>query len=169
MAITYYQSPLGRIRITVADSCVSEVHFCSDDEAAAPGQDASATGSAEENVLLQACTEQLIEYFHGQRRFFDLPVTQPGTAFQQSVWSELTAIPFGKTISYMDLARRLGDTKVIRAAASTNGKNRIAILVPCHRVIGSNRDLVGYAGGLWRKRWLLEHENKVANGVQTLF
>ena len=94
---------------------------------------------------------------------------QDGTIFQQRVWSELLAIPYGKTISYLTLAKRLGDPKAIRAAASTNGKNNIAIIVPCHRVIGSNNDLVGYAGGLWRKRWLLEMETKITYGVQTLF
>ena len=85
------------------------------------------------------------------------------------MWSELIQIPFGKTISYLELARRTGDTKATRAVANANGKNHIAIIVPCHRVIGSNHELVGYAGGLWRKKWLLEHENKVAYGVQTLF
>jgi methylated-DNA-[protein]-cysteine S-methyltransferase len=78
-------------------------------------------------------------------------------------------IPFGKTISYLELARRTGDTKATRAVASANGRNHVAIIVPCHRVIGSDRSLVGYGGGLWRKKWLLEHEMKVAYGVQTLF
>jgi methylated-DNA-[protein]-cysteine S-methyltransferase len=85
------------------------------------------------------------------------------------VWNELQGIPFGKTISYLELSRRLGDTKAIRAAASANGKNNIVIVVPCHRVIGSKNDLVGYAGGIWRKKWFLEHEAKIAHGVQTLF
>jgi methylated-DNA-[protein]-cysteine S-methyltransferase len=85
------------------------------------------------------------------------------------VWNELLRIPFGKTISYLELSRRLGDTKAIRAAASANGKNNIAIVVPCHRVIGSKNDLVGYAGGIRRKKWLLEHEAKIAYGIQTLF
>ncbi len=115
------------------------------------------------------CIEQLIQYFQGQRRVFEFPVSQEGTPFQQRVWNELTAIPFGKTLSYLELSRRLGDTKAIRAAASANGRNNIAIVVPCHRVIGSKRDLVGYAGGLWRKKWLLDHETKIMYGVQTLF
>ena len=80
------------------------------------------------------------------------------------------AIPFGRTLSYLELSRRLGDTKAIRAAAAANGRNNIVIVVPCHRVIGSgNDDLVGYGGGLWRKKWLLEHEKKIMYGVQTLF
>lgn len=118
---------------------------------------------------LTQCVEELIEYFNGNRLQFDIPVNQSGTAFQTNVWNELLTIGFGKTISYMQLAKQLGDPKCIRAAASSNGKNNIAIIVPCHRVIGSNQTLVGYAGGLWRKQWLLEHENKIANGVRTLF
>ena len=98
-----------------------------------------------------------------------MPIHQEGTPFQTKVWHELLNIPYGKTISYLELSRRLGDTKVVRAAASANGKNNISIIVPCHRVIGANRDLVGYGGGLWRKRWLLALENRIANGVQTLF
>jgi methylated-DNA-[protein]-cysteine S-methyltransferase len=160
---SYYNSPVGIVRISVTDSYVAEVHFCKEDE---PVEHSTAD---QFHPLLQQCTEQLIEYFQGARKKFDLPVFQEGTSFQQSVWGELTSIPFGKTISYMDLAKKLGDPKVIRAAASTNGKNRIAIIVPCHRVIGSNRELVGYAGGLRRKRWLLEHEQKIAHGVLTLF
>ena len=112
---------------------------------------------------------RMIEYFNGNRRVFELPVVQEGTGFQQKVWSELMNIPFGKTISYTELSRRLGDPKVIRAAAAANGKNNVAIIVPCHRVIGANSELVGYAGGLKRKKWLLEHEKKIAHGVLTLF
>lgn len=115
------------------------------------------------------CVEQLIQYFNGERRIFELPLNQAGTAFQQDVWNILTQIPFGKTISYLDLARTTGDTKATRAVANANGKNNIAIIVPCHRVIGSTGELTGYAGGLWRKKWLLELEAKVAHGVQTLF
>ncbi len=119
--------------------------------------------------MLINCVEQLIQYFNGQRRVFELPLHQAGTPFQQQVWGELQQIPFGKTISYLDLAKRIGDTKATRAVASANGKNNIAIIVPCHRVIGANKELVGYAGGLWRKKWLLELEAKVAYGVHTLF
>lgn len=119
--------------------------------------------------MLINCVEQLIQYFNGQIRVFELPLHQNGTAFQQDVWSILTQIPFGKTISYLELARKTGDTKATRAVANANGRNNIAIIVPCHRVIGSDKTLVGYAGGLWRKKWLLELEAKVAHGVQTLF
>ncbi|WEK34395.1 MAG: methylated-DNA--[protein]-cysteine S-methyltransferase [Candidatus Pseudobacter hemicellulosilyticus] len=162
---TYYQSPVGLLRLSGTEHYLSEVCFI-DNSDQLPPDDASA--GALPPLAIQA-TEELIQYFHGDRRSFELPVSQSGTEFQQKVWSELVNIPFGKTISYQELARRLGDPKVIRAAASTNGKNQLAIIVPCHRVIGAKNDLVGYAGGLWRKRWLLEHEKKIAHGVLTLF
>jgi methylated-DNA-[protein]-cysteine S-methyltransferase len=119
--------------------------------------------------MLIQCIEQLIQYFNGERRIFELPINQTGTPFQQETWSLLMTIPYGKTISYLQLAIKTGDPKATRAVASANGKNNVAIIVPCHRVIGANRELVGYSGGLWRKKWLLEHEMKVAYGVQTLF
>ncbi|HWB94966.1 MAG TPA: methylated-DNA--[protein]-cysteine S-methyltransferase [Puia sp.] len=166
ISTTYYQSPLGLLRIGGTDTYISEISYIDhlDDPAM---RHASLRGPVTPIVI--QCIEQLIQYFQGQRRVFDFPVYQEGTPFQQRVWNELTAIPFGKTISYLEMSRRLGDTKAIRAAAAANGKNNIAIVVPCHRVIGSKRDLVGYAGGLWRKKWLLDHETKVTYGVQTLF
>lgn len=158
---TYYKSPIGLLKIGSTDQVITETIFVDNP--------ADVTTPAEITPLLQQCVEQFIEYFNGQRRTFNLPVYQQGTPFQSRVWSELLNINYGKSISYMDLAKRLGDPKAIRAAASTNGKNNICIIVPCHRVIGSNHSLVGYAGGLWRKKWLLDHENKIAHGVQTLF
>jgi len=159
---TYYHSPVGMLKISGTENYIGEVLFF-DNAQKVPGR--------KKNLppVLIHCVEQLIQYFNGQRRIFELAIHQSGTKFQQDVWSELTAIPFGKTISYLELARRTGDTKASRAVANANGKNKIAIIVPCHRVIGSNHDLIGYAGGLWRKKWLLEHESKVAFGVQTLF
>ena len=162
MNTTYYQSPVGLLKISGTENYISEVSF-HDTSKKPEGNKKHIT------PMLINCVEQLIQYFNGQRRIFELPLHQPGTAFQQDVWSILTQIPFGKTISYLELARKTGDTKATRAVANANGKNNIAIIVPCHRVIGSNRDLVGYAGGLWRKKWLLELEAKVAHGVQTLF
>ena len=108
---------------------------------------------------LRSCAEQLIEYFEGSRQNFDLKLNPRGTDFQKKVWSLLADIPFGKTISYNELSHRLGDPKSIRAAAAANGKNPLWIIIPCHRVIGSDGSLVGYAGGLPRKQWLLNHEN----------
>jgi methylated-DNA-[protein]-cysteine S-methyltransferase len=159
---TYYHSTVGLLRICGTKDYITEVVF----------HDTSQKPEGKKKhlpPLLINCVEELIQYFNGQRRTFDLPLHQPGTAFQQDVWNILTQIPFGKTISYLELARQTGDSKATRAVANANGKNNIAIIVPCHRVIGSNKELIGYAGGLWRKKWLLEHEAKVAYGVQTLF
>jgi len=156
---TYYHSPVGILKISGTEKYISEVTFKEKEE----------TASEHLSPMLINCVEQLIQYFNGERRQFDFPMNQPGTAFQQDVWNHLLSIPFGRTISYMDLAKMTGDTKATRAVANANGKNNIAIVVPCHRVIGSNRELTGYAGGLWRKKWLLEHEAKIAHGVQTLF
>jgi len=163
---TYYQSPLGLLRIGGTDTYINEISFVDNQDDL--DQDKADLHSPVPPLVIQ-CIEQLIQYFQGQRRVFELPINQEGSEFQLRVWNELMSIPFGKTISYLDLSRRLGDTKAIRAAAAANGKNNIVIVVPCHRVIGSKRDLVGYGGGLWRKRWLLEHETKVTWGVQTLF
>lgn len=108
---------------------------------------------------LQAAVTQLEEYFAGKRETFQLCLNPQGTPFQKSVWMELLNIPYGKTRSYLDLSRKLGDVKAIRAVAAANGQNPFWIVVPCHRVIGRDGSLTGYAGGLWRKKWLLAHEN----------
>ncbi|HEY6977874.1 MAG TPA: methylated-DNA--[protein]-cysteine S-methyltransferase [Chitinophagaceae bacterium] len=159
---TYYQSPVGLLKIGGTDNYIAELGFVDNKEQVTHGE----PGISE---VMHQCTEELIEFFNGKRRSFDIPVYQEGSAFQQRVWGELLNIPFGKTISYLDLAKHLGDVKVVRAAASTSGKNKIAIIIPCHRVIGSDKSLVGYGGGLWRKKWLLQHEFRVLHGVQTLF
>lgn len=116
---------------------------------------------------LQQAVTQLNEYFEGQRNDFSFKINPSGTEFQQKVWQELLNIPFGKTMSYLELSKKLGDVKAIRAVASANGRNPLWIVVPCHRVIGTDGSLTGYAGGLWRKKWLLEHENPSAQ--QSLF
>jgi methylated-DNA-[protein]-cysteine S-methyltransferase len=108
---------------------------------------------------LQDCVYQLQEYFNGDREDFNLKLNPQGTEFQNKVWKELQVIPFGKTVSYLELSKQLGDVKAIRAVANANGKNPFWIIVPCHRVIGSDGSLTGYAGGLHRKQWLLEHES----------
>ncbi len=107
---------------------------------------------------LQKSVTQLEEYFSGNRKSFNLPLQPNGTTFQRHVWDELLKIPYGKTISYLKLAQQLGDEKSIRAAASANGKNPIVVIIPCHRVIGSHGEMVGYGGGIRRKEWLLAHE-----------
>jgi methylated-DNA-[protein]-cysteine S-methyltransferase len=153
---------VGLLKISGTEDYISEVSFHDNTQKSEGNKKHLPT------MVIQ-CIEQLIQYFQGERRVFELPINQSGSAFQKEVWNELAIIPFGKTISYLELAIRTGDPKATRAVASANGKNNVAIIIPCHRVIGSNRALVGYGGGLWRKKWLLEHEMKIAYGVQTLF
>ncbi len=160
MPQAYYQSPLGVLIIKTDDDYINAISFSEENGEPTPG--------SELNFLQQLCIKQLNEYFCGKRKIFDLPVKQAGTDFQLKVWHHLAGIPYGKTISYMDLAKRLGDVKVIRAAGTANGKNNLAVVCPCHRVIGSDHKLVGYAGGMWRKKWLLEHEAKHHSGLQQL-
>lgn len=162
----FYHSPLGIIKITVSAGCINKLIYI--DEGPEPFQEKIKL-SAEDNRALKKCITQFDEYFSGKRKIFNLPLKQNGTIFQEKVWNELIKIPFGKTISYLQLAQQLGDVKLIRAAASANGRNKLNIVVPCHRVIGSDGSLVGYGGGLPRKKWLMDHENKYANGVSLLF
>lgn len=115
-----------------------------------------------ENVHLHQVQQELQEYFDGKRKHFTIPLHTPGTDFQQSVWEILKEIPFGETRSYKQQAINLDKPKAVRAVASANGMNRVAIVIPCHRVIGENGDLTGYAGGLLRKKWLLDHEKKIS-------
>ncbi|MEP6947835.1 MAG: methylated-DNA--[protein]-cysteine S-methyltransferase [Ginsengibacter sp.] len=161
-----YRSPLGIIKIKISGGCVNELIYVNDESEISSG---TIQLPAEDKTILQKCIAQFDEYFSGRRKVFDFPIKQEGTEFQQKVWNELIKIPFGKTISYLQLAQRLGDVKSIRAAASANGRNKLNIIVPCHRVIGSDGSLIGYGGGLPRKKWLLDHENKYANGVSLLF
>lgn len=159
---TYYQSPAGLLKIGATDHYITEISFVDNLQQMIHGE----PGVSD---VIHQCTEQLIEYFNGKRRAFSIPVHQEGTAFQQKVWGELLSVPFGTTISYLQLAKQVGDEKAVRAVGMTNGKNKIGIIIPCHRVIGSNKSLTGYAGGLMRKKWLLQHEFRIKNGIQTLF
>jgi methylated-DNA-[protein]-cysteine S-methyltransferase len=156
----FAETPLGAIRISGTAEFIVEVSFV---------EDRPPIKSETAFDLITECRDQLLAYFDGKRTKFEIPLHQSGTDFQMKVWNELSRISFGQTISYLDLAKKLNDPKVIRAAASANGRNQFAIIVPCHRVIGSSGKLVGYAGGLWRKRWLLEHEQRFAHGLQSLF
>lgn len=146
----YYKSGIGLLKIIAADNGISKIDFL-DDITVEHFLEPS-------NVFLKEATKQLTEYFNGERKIFSLTLAPSGTDFEKRVWKELEKIPFGETITYLKLAERLGDKKVIRAAGRANGKNPLAIIIPCHRVIGSNGSLTGYAGGLWRKEWLLKHE-----------
>lgn len=145
--IGYYSSPVGDLMITSLDEKITGVNFF--------------VGERSEPFLtpvIEQCIEELEEYFRKGRKFFNVDVHFSGSAFQNKVWNELLTIPYGKTISYLELAMRIGDINSIRAVGLANGENPISILVPCHRVIGKNGDMVGYGGGVDKKLWLLQHE-----------
>ncbi|WP_417367955.1 methylated-DNA--[protein]-cysteine S-methyltransferase [Flavobacterium beibuense] len=158
MAEVYIESPLGITLIEGDVEGVSKISVLDD-------KDIKQSETIPQE--LQEVARQLQEYFNGTRTDFSFKLNPHGTDFQKKVWNALLEIPFGKTTSYQDLSIKLGDIKAIRAVASANGKNPLWIVVPCHRVIGSDGSLTGYAGGLWRKKWLLEHENPVKQ--QSLF
>lgn len=151
------ETPLGFAKIVGNNKGISSVSIVEKPE--------NITESIPETLL--NCATQLKAYFNNKLKTFDLELNPEGTDFQKKVWKQLEKIPYGKTISYLDLAKQLGDTKTIRAAASANGKNPLWIIVPCHRVIGTDGSLTGYAGGLHRKQWLLNHESEYKQ--QTLF
>ena len=156
METAYIKTPLGIATIIGDENGISVISVADEGEV-----------SNTIPAVLQEAVLQLNDYFEGKRTDFDFKLNPKGTEFQQKVWKGLLEIPFGKTCSYMDLSKKLGDVKAIRAVASANGKNPLWIVVPCHRVIGTDGSLTGYAGGLWRKKWLLEHENPTAQ--QSLF
>ncbi len=165
----YYNSPVGVLEIRGTGDNINAVVFASSEWKGTKLDENNTHFAAPQSAAIKTCIQQLEEYFAGKRFVFELSIAQTGTPFQQSVWKELMHIPFGKTTSYLELSKRLGNVKAIRAVGTANGNNNVVIIVPCHRVIGSNGSLVGYGGDLWRKKWLLEHEAKFANGVQTLF
>ena len=150
MAHTFYNSPAGPLIISASDSGITEITFAN--------QTTEITKEESENIIIKDCIAQLDEYFSGNRKTFSVKLDPKGTPFQKEVWAELKKIPFGKATSYLELAKSLGDAKKIRAVGGANGKNPIAIIVPCHRVIGSDGSLTGYAGGMDKKRWLLQFE-----------
>ncbi len=152
MAHYSFETPIGLLTVSGDSQGVQSVVF---------SEEKDITSEDTVPVTLKDAVVQLQEYFSGQRTVFNLKLNPEGTAFQKKVWQELQSISFGKTCSYQEIANKLGDPKVIRAAASANGKNPIAIIIPCHRVIGSDGSLTGYAGGLHRKKWLLELESPV--------
>ena len=155
----YFDSPIGLLRIEARSSGITAVTFCdADDE----------PGAAHPSEHTQQCVQELQEYFAGERKVFSCVLSPSGTSFQQHAWQLLQQIPYGTTVSYKTQALRSGDANSIRAIAAANGKNPIAILIPCHRVVGVNGKLTGYSGGLWRKQWLLEHEAYVATGFRKL-
>jgi|SRR6185437_14567318 len=148
-------TPIGPLRLLAGESALSAILF---PEQATP--DAARDGAG--HPVLQRARAQLADYFAGRLQRFDLPLAPQGTAFQREVWRALAAIPFGGTCSYADIARRLGRPTSSRAVGASNGRNPLPIVVPCHRVIGADGSLTGYAGGLASKEWLLRHERAVA-------
>lgn len=149
MAIAFISTPLGSAKLEGDENGLNSVTVLEQDE-------------PESKIIPDVLVDsvyQLNEYFEGKRQNFDLLLNPEGTEFQKKVWSLLSEIPYGKTISYLELSRRFGDEKAIRAVAAANGKNPLWIIIPCHRVIGSDGSLTGYAGGLHRKKWLLNHES----------
>jgi methylated-DNA-[protein]-cysteine S-methyltransferase len=157
MPITYYKTPVGVCQITEEDGFITRIHILDQEhEVTEP-----------ETPLTRQVINEFDEYFTGTRKTFDFPIKQPGTDFQQQVWQELLKIGYGNTISYNQQSLQMGSPLAIRAIAAANGKNNLWVVVPCHRVIGSNGSLTGYAGGLWRKKWLLEHEARVTGTGQT--
>ena len=159
MVQTFLETPLGILLIQGDQDGISVIKFVENQK--------EALETDEIPRELRDTVDQIKNYFDGTLNEFTIKLNPQGTEFQKRVWKQLAEIPFGKTTSYLQMAKNLGDAKVIRAAASANGKNPISIIIPCHRVIGSDNSMTGYAGGIWRKKWLLAHESPVTQ--HTLF
>lgn len=146
--ISFYDSPIGLIKIVANNEAIVALDFV------------YKRSKENENDVIRQCKIQLDEYFKGIRKEFDVNIEVNGTEFQKMVWQELKRIPYGQVRSYKDIAVAIGNEKAVRAVGGANNKNKIAIIIPCHRVVGKDGSLTGYAGGLWRKKWLLEHEER---------
>lgn len=157
MDICYVETPIGTAEIKGNEAGIKSISVI----------DNGPTSTDLIPESLQDCARQLQEYFQGERKTFNIQLNPEGTPFQKKVWKKLESIPYGKSMSYLELSKELGDVKAIRAVAAANGKNPHWIVVPCHRIIGSDGSLVGYAGGLGRKKWLLNHESSAKQ--QSLF
>jgi len=145
----YYKSPLGLLSITANETAITKLAFVKHKR-----------GKEKKNEVIKDCLKQLSEYFKRERYDFNILVEQKGTAFQQKVWIELQKIPYGMTMSYLNLAKKIKNRMVSRAVGNASGQNRIPIIIPCHRLIGIHGDLTGYSGGIEKKKWLLEFENE---------
>ncbi|MBN6884908.1 methylated-DNA-[protein]-cysteine S-methyltransferase [Cytobacillus horneckiae] len=148
-----YQSPIGILEVTGNEKEIESILFNEKEEIDFPVTDNTPH-------VIKDCIRQLDEYFRRERVQFNIPYSVKGTDFQQSVWEALTSIPYGKTGTYKDIAVSIGNEKAVRAVGSANGKNKLTIVIPCHRIIGTNGTLTGYAGGMERKEWLLAHEKQ---------
>lgn len=158
VAITYMDSPLGKIKIVGDTDAIKMIGFVSGE---------ARTTDSIFPLTVRNCKKQLREYFEGRRKKFNVPLAPEGTPFQREVWHILSEIPFGETATYAEQAMKLGGIKKLRAVAAANSKNPIVIMIPCHRVIGTNGNLTGYSGGLDKKEWLLRHENSLPGCNQT--
>lgn len=147
----HIDSPIGILRLESTGDAITAIHFIGTEDQ--PESDLNSVVP-----VLTVAKEQLIEYFNGERKSFDLTIAPRGTDFEKEVWNELLSIPYGISITYSKLAEKLGDTNKVRAVGRANGRNPLPVIIPCHRVIGSNNKLTGYAGGVERKKWLLRHE-----------
>jgi methylated-DNA-[protein]-cysteine S-methyltransferase len=156
----YYQSAIGWLEVVGTNEHITAINFIE------PEERDDAPAQSELPQAIAAGIVQLDEYFKGSRKDFSLHLEPDGTEFQKRVWRQLLHIPYGKTVSYLDIAKSIGNEKAVRAVGAANGQNPISIVVPCHRVIGSNGNLTGYGGGLWRKEWLLKHEGVLASSSQ---
>jgi methylated-DNA-[protein]-cysteine S-methyltransferase len=145
--LAYYSSPVGDLEIRSEGDAITLVGFLRDDKL-----------PENSTPVIEQCIQELDEYFFKGRKFFDVKLKFIGTTFQQKVWNQLIEIPYGKTTYYADIATKVGDINSVRAVGLANGQNPIAIIVPCHRVIGKDGSMIGYGGGLERKEWLLRHE-----------
>ncbi len=159
----YYNSPIGEIELAADEEGLLWAKFLETEK------NKKAKQAETYSPLFTKTKEEFTKYFNNELDTFDLPLVIRGTDFQKTVWQKLQDIPFGKTINYLTLSKQVGDVKAIRAVASTNGKNRFCIIIPCHRVIGTDGSLTGYAGDLWRKKWLLDHELKRTSHQTELF
>ncbi len=149
----YWESPIGTVKIIASDTGLFSVKFIT-------GKETPLNEDSESSEIIERTKIQLEEYFSKKRTFFELSIDLTGTEFQKKVWAEVLKIPFGQTITYTQLAKRLGSDRFVRSVGTANGKNPLWLIIPCHRVVGAKGELTGYAGGLWRKQWLLEHENR---------
>jgi len=157
-AKTIYESPLGPVEILASDKGITALNFMPKSATSR----SKTVGSSARSPLLDEAIRELAEYFAGERREFTVRLDLRGTPFELAVWRALREVPFGRTVSYGELGRSVGKPGAARAVGGANHRNPVSIIVPCHRVIGTDGGLTGYGGGLWRKKWLLEHEQRHA-------
>lgn len=160
--VAHINSPIGKIEIVSNNKSIIAIMFIDTENNSYKSLSPTEYRTSE----IDKCIQQLNEYFEGKRKTFDVSIELIGTDFQKKVWQKLTDIEFGNTKTYSQQSIALGDIKSIRAVASANGKNKLSIVIPCHRVVGKDGSLTGYAGDLWRKKWLLEHEQKFSTKIQ---